>query len=284
MPSFDDVLAQGPHVINLDRSTRRWELFTAQTPVADGTIKPTRFSAVDGRDPEQLQRAMEELGVSQVVPHTATVSSMSPGHTGCGLSHLRLWDMMVRRRMPFLWVMEDDARFCPDFVAEFRRYYEFTPPTWDYIAVGSGNLFPVDTRGARISQTPMACTQCYLVSLEGAMKLLRFARLYGYWFIDRQIHFMQGLERNYHLTHDLGDPYMRMFLDVGNTYRRPFLNAILASAYSWRLQFFTYHRPETSATELVAAGSRAGIAKSHGLVFQSDEEPSETEVPMSKGP
>lgn len=281
MPSFEEILHQGPHVINLARNGRRWGRFCDQSPIAGGSVVPVRYPAVDGRDPDQLREAMDDVGVTLVVPDGATRHVMSPGHKGCGLSHLRLWDMMVKKRLPFLWVMEDDARFCPDFVAQFRQYYEFTPPSWEYIAVGSGNLFPVNSQGARISQIPMACTQCYLISLEGAVKLLRFARLYGYWFIDRMIHFTQGLQRNYHLALDLGDWYMREFMDVGNAHRRAFLNAILASAYSWRLQFFTYHRPETTDTDLASAGSRAGIVKSHGLVFQSDEEPSETETHAS---
>lgn len=283
--SFDDILRRGPVVINLDRSTDRWDLFRRQGPVADGSIVPTRFPAVDGRDPEQLKSVKAKLGI----PPTRGVWRITRGHTGCGLSHMLLMQKMVDENLPFLWVVEDDAHFCPNFVAQFRRYYdELTPKDWEYVAIGSSNgmgpVVPAGGPDARVSKTPMWGMHCYLISLEGAKKFLGLVRKVGFWYVDVLVYFMmsvdaQLLERASAKLDPkplLEDPFTKRFYSFlranGN------FDSVLAEAPSrWRLRFVTYFRPETTRDELVAAGSRVGILKAYGLAFQSDATSSETE-------
>ena len=69
--------------------------------------------AIDGRNPEQVQKTMELLKISEIGELPRSYSGhrgeLSPGELGCTLSHLIAIDEFLATKNKFLFILEDDA-------------------------------------------------------------------------------------------------------------------------------------------------------------------------------
>ncbi|WP_249133120.1 glycosyltransferase family 25 protein [Bradyrhizobium sp. AUGA SZCCT0182] len=112
------------NVINLDRSTKRWELFNDRNK----NLGPyTRYSAVDGHMVDRS--SLETEGI------IAPGLDYSPGALGCALSHIRLWQQAVDQNVP-LTIFEDDAFGHPQFNEHWRTVAAQLPDDWDAVLWG----------------------------------------------------------------------------------------------------------------------------------------------------
>lgn len=92
-------------VINLPRSQARRRFMEAQLELFP-ELAPRFFPAVDGRTLEEaeLQRLYDEPGARQEWGWP-----LSRPQVGCALSHIGVYETMVREAMPLALVLEDDA-------------------------------------------------------------------------------------------------------------------------------------------------------------------------------
>ena len=93
------------YVLNLDRSTKRWE--TTSELMRDAGLKVHRLPAVDGR-----QLSPEEL----LKESTRLATFLQPrGVIGCFLSHRKFWQKVVDEDLESAIVFEDDVELVVDF-------------------------------------------------------------------------------------------------------------------------------------------------------------------------
>jgi len=157
-------------VINLDADRHRLDRFAATmdrfgTPFA-------RWSATSGADLDDRKFGRRPVARGVFVTR---FRSWSANEAACGVSHIRLLRDVVRRRVPWTIVMEDDAVLTRELPLEINSWE--LPPDADIVLLNDralpgpvrrqvGDFVYADVAGG-------AGTEAYLVSLNGARKLLR---------------------------------------------------------------------------------------------------------------
>lgn len=104
------------YVVNLDRSTDRWE--RASRIFKNLNIDIERISAVDGRKMSQLE--LQALRPEFKDRHF-WLKEMTPGEIGCYLSHIKAWETFLKTNEKWALIMEDDMELyenAKDFILE----------------------------------------------------------------------------------------------------------------------------------------------------------------------
>lgn len=121
------------YLINLDRSSERLSRFRERNAHLTNV---TRFPAVDGSTLDK--GALEKSGY--IASDLSNGAGLMDGSLGCALSHVRLWEMAVRRNEP-ITVFEDDAAVSHQFEKTASDVLAAMPADWDIIMWGA-NLPP----------------------------------------------------------------------------------------------------------------------------------------------
>ncbi|WP_349743893.1 glycosyltransferase family 25 protein [Roseateles cavernae] len=166
------------YLINLPRDTRRLAVMQAQLQRLALPFEVT--PAVYGRDLSAEERArLYSPALNRARFHQA----MAPGEIGCYASHLQVWQRLVDSGAPHALVLEDDAELRPELPATLRAVAAL-PPHWDMIkligrepesVLQSWPLPGCAAELVRYQRAP-SLTCAYLVSRDGALKLLRSRR------------------------------------------------------------------------------------------------------------
>jgi GR25 family glycosyltransferase involved in LPS biosynthesis/glycosyltransferase involved in cell wall biosynthesis len=115
----------GPiRVINLDRSTTRWETFRRRNSHL-GCVE--RFSAIDGSKIDVRQ--LREDGI------IASDLEYDAGTIGCALSHISLWRQAAKENTP-LTIFEDDTLSHSSFFRVRAELSDQLPQDWDLVLWG----------------------------------------------------------------------------------------------------------------------------------------------------
>jgi GR25 family glycosyltransferase involved in LPS biosynthesis/predicted O-methyltransferase YrrM len=170
------------YVVNMDTRVDRMKKFADSSP-----INFNRFSAVNGnilKPNAQLQRIFEDNDYN-----------MRVGIVGCAMSHIQLYIELVNSDMDMFCILEDDVTFSLTFTEQLKHLLSdlCIPDKWDLIYIGhhlyqkyktddyKSNVLPVlekwDQQTSR--NKSMGGTFGYLISKEGAMKLLGFINTTG---------------------------------------------------------------------------------------------------------
>lgn len=149
-------------VINLNRHLHRYEATKALMEKA-GFTNIRRFEAVDGFSMED--QFFESLNICWG----------SPGQRGCAASHLLVWeDFLVHSDRDYLFVAEDDMLPHSRFTELFPLYWDKTPKSFDLVMVG--NHMKCKACKSLVVSKPASCTHAYIISKQGARKLLNLYR------------------------------------------------------------------------------------------------------------
>lgn len=160
LPPFD------VYVINLDRAVDRLAHFKKQVAASDLVRQSfIRFPAVDGGtlDIQSMvsAKALWEIGEAERTGFRLRHYQLSRGAVGCYMSHLRLWESIVKTDKEVALVFEDDAQIFPTL----NQYLTTTafPADFDIILLG------------------FVCFKCHK-DREGSgfVKVNRFFGLHGY--------------------------------------------------------------------------------------------------------
>lgn len=166
--TWADVLQAPLYLINLDRCPERWEVSQERIKAA-GFTNVQRWRATDAQQEEELQKGWEELGNPKIDVRDTSFKKYK-GAQGCAITHYRLWKHMVQQKIPFVVVMEDDVAFHKHWNVLSPIYYEVTAKNYDILFLGNYN--ENNMLLAPIIVTPVFCTHSYIITLEGARKLL----------------------------------------------------------------------------------------------------------------
>lgn len=170
-------------VVNLDRRPDRWEEFRSQVPPE---LSYERFPAVDG----------SVIDMTDKLKHLFRNNDFGfrQGVVGCALSHLELWKRLVNSGQEMCLILEDDVEFAPSFALKLEEILKTAPPFWDLLFLGHHlqKQFITDHRDPEKLPTwenmldysvpqrkSWVGTFAYLVSREGAQKLIEFVETQG---------------------------------------------------------------------------------------------------------
>jgi len=174
-------------VINLDRDSDK--LHKVQQEFTKQNLHFTRFPAVDGR--KYLQETPDEIKNQEI--EYMCQKFCTPSSIGCFLSHRRIWEKIVKDKIPITLICEDDVFFSKHF-KDFDLIWQEVPMDWDMVYLGClGACNPNQNysvlswlfswmgnnpdRGRKITERIFVpdCpsgTHAYALSYEGACKLL----------------------------------------------------------------------------------------------------------------
>lgn len=98
------------------------------------------------------------------------------GHRGCILSHIGIWQRIVREELPYAFVFEDDVIPHPAISKGLgQEYLRLTSKTLDIVYIGN-MMNPADPQiydaSRKVIESPTYTTHAYMITLEGAKKLL----------------------------------------------------------------------------------------------------------------
>ncbi|XP_075434672.1 inactive glycosyltransferase 25 family member 3 isoform X2 [Ascaphus truei] len=125
---------------------------------------------------------IKRLGVSLLPGYFDPFSgrTLTKGEVGCFLSHFHIWEQIAERQLDVTLVFEDDVRFQSFFKRKMIRLMEDVRSAhldWDLIYIGRKQVTsdpepPVDNVRSLVHADYSYWTLCYVISLQGAQKLL----------------------------------------------------------------------------------------------------------------
>lgn len=188
-PVYRDVCNKSfVYLISLDRTPDRREPLMRQ--LDDLAIAYEVFYAVDGRKGFRIEdvekyagkRKQHRLGANfDIAMQDNIIPSKLPSalilherlRFGCYLSHVRIWEKLIRSQTSHMVILEDDVSIVANFDTRLKLSLAQLPENWDIFYLNScftklgGVLRPgiLQLRGA-------LCTHGYGISQAGARKLL----------------------------------------------------------------------------------------------------------------
>jgi len=161
------------YVLNLDRSKDRWDSLLAHAQ--ESGIALQRVPAIDGKLlAEADKRHFDDAAFRR--DHGKIASS---AEIGCYFSHMKALEMIAAGDAPAGVIIEDDIRFSEEFVPVVEAAADLQG--WDVIKLIHNRLVgfrPVenltnDVAIGRVTHGPLGNAGAYIVSKEGAAKVLK---------------------------------------------------------------------------------------------------------------
>lgn len=169
--NFDEIF-----MINLERRPERREKM--ERLFDELGLLVNHFSAVDGK---QLNaQLVQQMGISFLPGYEDPYHHrpMTMGEIGCFLSHYRIWEQIVQRKLQQVLILEDDIHFEPYFKFNALRTMEQASIS-DYDLIYFGRKRLKDEAEPAVAGTENLVhagysywTLAYVITLRGAEKLL----------------------------------------------------------------------------------------------------------------
>jgi len=197
------------YVINLPRNVDRLRNFKTYYGISDLSTTPLiTFEAVDGKQIDVAKRVSHDVYIgileTDATGKRASDKQLTRGMIGCYLSHIGIYKKIIASGKPYAVVFEDDAIVPPNiYEAGLKELFPITdvgkgatrekeremerkvetsrtlggryPSNWDIILLGYVCLDCDDTRDSYVVPQEFWCTHCYVITREGAEKMLRYA-------------------------------------------------------------------------------------------------------------
>jgi GR25 family glycosyltransferase involved in LPS biosynthesis len=157
-------------VVNMDRRPDRLE---QMQPIMK-QLGATRFRAVDGKE-LKMTRRMEQL-------FNPNDYNFRRGIIGCAMSHIQIWIELLSLTYPLL-VLEDDVALSDNFTRVVSDI--LTRNDWDIVMIGYHPRVNGVEEMTRVTSAISAYsislggTHGYIITPEGAKKMLDYIQLYG---------------------------------------------------------------------------------------------------------
>jgi GR25 family glycosyltransferase involved in LPS biosynthesis len=166
---MDAVLASPCFIVHLPKHTERIPVY--QRIQEAGFQKIYWYPAVRGDQLPSIRQAMARLQLGKL-DH-----GISTGALGCLLSHLCLLQQIIQEEIPVATIFEDDVLFHPEWSTLAPQYFEKMVEEYPgYEVVFLGNQLDrcrvFREPGPMLTQEPVYCTHAYVVTLEGARRML----------------------------------------------------------------------------------------------------------------
>lgn len=168
--------------INLDRRSDRDYHMSCQIKDANLSGLTERVSAIDGAkinfdNKKLLSDYVTDKGLYDTLNiNQKLFTKLTKGGMGCALSHLKVWQKIIKQNIPYSLILEDDVVLDKDLVQKLDILRPFTPKKFDMLFLGYhpntakyiNKLYSVYGKAKNVRGL-----FGYVVSLQGAKKLVK---------------------------------------------------------------------------------------------------------------
>lgn len=170
-------------VINLDKRPDRFDKILKQ--FKDTGIELIRFSARGSKTDDVVSKeyvtlewntTLNSIFDKRYEPHI--IKKLSNSERYCAMSHINIWEIIVKNKKLITIICEDDITISDNILSEINKYLKILPSNWDifYLDYITGynptQLVIGDNKILKNIYSWSAA--CYIVTLEGAKKLLKY--------------------------------------------------------------------------------------------------------------
>ncbi|WP_338411168.1 glycosyltransferase family 25 protein [Pseudoalteromonas nigrifaciens] len=181
------------YIINMPDCDPRWHATTSQLELVGLTAQ--RFPATVGK---QLSNEQRDAWYCSTKNKKNYHRDLTMGEIGCYVSHMRVWEKMVEENTSLAVILEDDLFIKKHLKTVISAAQQLQ--NWDLVKLSDNRNFPF------FETSPLAYnltlgnykkapngTQGYILSLDGAKKLLQRKPFYRPVDVDMQFHSEVGL-------------------------------------------------------------------------------------------
>lgn len=159
------------YVINLEKNEDRLKKFTSTYEGSGLTENPfLRMKAIYGKDINYQEYISDEVEIN-----------MTPGMVGCFLSHMYIYDMMMKSMKEYALIFEDDAYIMRDLNLGMISYiFGSIPDDWDIILIGydiSNSVHKYEKMDGYLKMYNFWGTHAYFIKKMAAKKLLDLTKI-----------------------------------------------------------------------------------------------------------
>jgi len=169
---FDIVLNSPAFVIYVESLSPERKDFFSNNIINAGFTDMQIFPGVNATDETELNEAIS------LFPGIKFDNAPSVGQRGCLLSHLKVLKHIIDNKILISTVFEDDVHFHPQWNELAREFFQNTPKDFDIIFIGNQMGHP--EKKPRISKAQCFCTHAYIITLQGAHRLLNSLLYWDY--------------------------------------------------------------------------------------------------------
>jgi GR25 family glycosyltransferase involved in LPS biosynthesis len=170
-------------VINLQRRIDRWNHASKQFLKNGFSLSQVRrWAALDAarlcqEDSLCFEDILTPRAFSEFRLKTKTYhEQLSVGAVGCFLSHVQVWEEIVRAEIPAAVIFEDDLQFVDKFKTRFDQIWPSVPPDWDLVFLGSWHRRkPTKISSNVVRAKNIFLTHAYVIKGCAAAQLLKKA-------------------------------------------------------------------------------------------------------------
>lgn len=189
--NFDNLFNSPAFVIHVPNlSPERKDFFSKNIKNA-GYNNIIIFNGVNGYDNDEVNN------IIKMYKNIKFDNYMSKGMIGCFLSHIKLYSHIIKNKIPISTIFEDDIYFHSDWNRLAPLFYENTPKDFDLIFMGNQIENCVNNKSIpRIHNISTFCTHAYVITYNGAIKLLNLILNWDYNTKENEIyvgHSLTGL-------------------------------------------------------------------------------------------
>lgn len=130
------------YLINLVRRPDRLKNFLTYFNASDlKNFNLTKFDAIDGTKLDQENIPLSELATAELQQLKTTGFrtkhyQLTMGAIGCYLSHVKVWEHILKNDSDVVLIFEDDAKIPENFLSEVNENIAYIPNDWDIILLG----------------------------------------------------------------------------------------------------------------------------------------------------
>jgi len=158
------------YVINLDKNENRLQKFTSNYVSSGLKNEPfVRIKAIYGKEINYKDYISDKVEIK-----------MTPGMVGCFLSHLQLYDTILKCNKEYALVFEDDANIAKDLnLSMISSMFDSIPEDWDIILIGydiSNPIHKYEKFDGYLRMYNFWGTHAYFIKKTAAAKLLNLVK------------------------------------------------------------------------------------------------------------
>ena len=169
------ILNQPAFVIHIEELSPERKPFFSKNIKEAGYRDMRIFEGVKAKEKKILEGCIREF--DNIKLH----KDLGNGQKGCLFSHLKLYKHIIENNISICTIFEDDVHFHPNWKILAPNYLKNTPKNFDIIFIGNqldeckniNNIKPINTLSC-------FCTHAYIITLEGAKKLLTYLLKWDY--------------------------------------------------------------------------------------------------------
>ena len=156
------------YLINLDKDTDR--LAAADAQLRKYGIEYSRESACYAKELPETERMSH---VNQFRWWCVVGRKIEMGEIGCAVSHYRIMQRMVKQKIPFVCILEDDVIIRPNFKKSINKVEKWITPSLPQVVLLSNHTDePEDVDEIKAVNRGL-CTEAYILTLAAAKALLK---------------------------------------------------------------------------------------------------------------